>query len=185
VDWQLVHPTADGSRCSGEKATHAGVTDREEDGVTNQHELGAIARALIDSSLYMALGTADEAGRPWVSPVYYAPATYTEFIWVSSPEARHSRNVATRPDVSIVIFDSRVPIGTGQGVYMPAVAEELTGDAVARGIDIFSRRSENHGARAWTREDVLPPARHRLYRAIASEHFVLGPQDQRMPVTVE
>jgi hypothetical protein len=32
---------------------------------------------------------------------------------------------------------------------------------------------------------VRPPARHRLYRATASEHFVLGPQDQRTPVSLE
>jgi len=34
-------------------------------------------------------------------------------------------------------------------------------------------------------EDVSPQARHRLYRAIASEHFVLDPQDGRTPVSLE
>jgi pyridoxamine 5'-phosphate oxidase-like protein len=32
--------------------------------------LGTIARTIIDSNFYMTLGTADENGRPWVSPVY-------------------------------------------------------------------------------------------------------------------
>jgi hypothetical protein len=41
---------------------------------------------------------------------------YREFFWVSSPDSTHSRNLAGRPDVSIVIFDSSVPISTGQGV---------------------------------------------------------------------
>ena len=77
--------------------------------------------------MYMVLGTADESGQPWVSPVYYASAEYKEYYWVSSPEVRHSRNIAIRPQVSIVIFDSQAPIGTGQGVYMSAIAEELTG----------------------------------------------------------
>jgi uncharacterized protein YhbP (UPF0306 family) len=144
----------------------------------------AIARAIIDSNLYMTLGTADETGRPWVSPVYYAPAGYTKFYWVSSPEAQHSRNLAARPEVSIVIFDSRQPIGTGQGVYMPAFAVELKGEDLDRGIGIFSRRSREHGASEWTREDVTPPSRHRLYRAVASGHSVLGPHDRRIPVTV-
>lgn len=151
----------------------------------NQQELGTIARTIIDSNLYMTLGTADEIGRPWVSPVYYAAAGYTEFFWVSSPEARHSRNLAARPEMSVVIFDSGVPINTGQGVYMSAVADELTGDDLDRGIDIFSRRSQAHGASVWTRFDVGPPARHRLYRATASEHFVLDPQSQRIPVSME
>jgi hypothetical protein len=66
---------------------------------------------------------------------------------------------------------------------MTAVAEELVD--VGEGIEVFSLRSEEQGLRAWTREDVLPPARHRLYRAIASEHFVLDPHDQRLPVRVD
>jgi uncharacterized protein YhbP (UPF0306 family) len=153
--------------------------------VTHREELGAIAKAIIDSNSYLVLGTADENGLPWVSPVWYAPDEYRQFFWVSSPEARHSRNVAARPQVSIVIFDSQAPVGTGQGVYMSAVAEELTGDEVDRGIRFFSRRSVAQGAGAWTADDVRPPARHRLYRATASEHFVLGPQDQRMAVSLE
>lgn len=62
------------------------------------------------------------------------------------------------------------------------VAEELGGDELDRGIGIFSRRSEAHGASAWTREDVTSPAR--LYRATASEHYVLGEKDRRIPVKV-
>jgi uncharacterized protein YhbP (UPF0306 family) len=143
-----------------------------------------MARAIIDSNLYMTLGTADEEGRPWVSPVYYAPEGYARFYWVSSPEATHSRNIAARPEVAIVVFDSRAPIGSGQGVYMSAVAEELTGADLDRGIAIFSRRSQAYGASEWTRDDVLPPARHRLYRATAAEHSVLGPQDRRTSVTI-
>lgn len=156
--------------------------------MNQQEDLGAIARAIIDANLYMVLGTADETGRPWVSPVYYAAAGYTEFFWVSSPEATHSRNIAARPQVSIVVFDSQVPIGTGQGVYMSSVAEELEVDDLDRAIEVFSRRSEEHGGqREWTLEDVRPPAPYRLYRATASEHSVLDPAaspDHRTPVTI-
>ena len=66
------------------------------------------------------LATADAAGRPWPTPVYYATAGYQKFVWVSRPDARHSRNVEERPDVGIVVFDSRVPINAGQAVYMDA-----------------------------------------------------------------
>jgi nitroimidazol reductase NimA-like FMN-containing flavoprotein (pyridoxamine 5'-phosphate oxidase superfamily) len=153
--------------------------------VKHEAELGATARAIIEAGRYMTLGTADEPGLPWVSPVWYAPAEYRQFFWVSSPEARHSRNIAARPQVSVVIFDSQAPIGTGQGVYMSGAAEELAANELERGIAIFSRRSEAHGARAWTREDVQSPARHRLYRFVASEHFVLTDGDRRTQVSVE
>ena len=134
--------------------------------------------------MYMTLGTADGDGRPWVSPVYYAVAGYREFFWVSSPEATHSHNIEGRPEVAIVIFDSRAPVGTGQGVYISATAEELEDVELDRDIEIYSRRSLEHGAGEWTRDDVTPPARHRLYRATALEHSVLGERDERTPVTV-
>ena len=138
-------------------------------------ELGAIARTIIDSNNYMTLGTADENGLPWPSPVWYAPSEYREFFWVSSPDVRHSRNLAARPELGIVIFDSTVPVGAGQGVYMSAIAEQLTDDKLDRGIEIFSRRSEVKGARVWTPDEVAPPSPYRLYRATVSEHSMLDP----------
>jgi nitroimidazol reductase NimA-like FMN-containing flavoprotein (pyridoxamine 5'-phosphate oxidase superfamily) len=146
-----------------------------------------VARNIIDSMMYMVLGTADDSGQPWVSPVYFASEGYREFYWVSSPEARHSRSIATRSQVSIVVFDSRVPIGTGQGVYMSAVAEELAGTDLEQGIEIFSRTSLRHGGHEWKPEDVRTPALYRLYRATVQEHWVLDPAghpDHRTPVTL-
>jgi nitroimidazol reductase NimA-like FMN-containing flavoprotein (pyridoxamine 5'-phosphate oxidase superfamily) len=150
-------------------------------------DLAATAREIIDQSMYMVLGTADEAGRPWVSPVYFAAGEYSHFYWVSLPDAQHSRNLAGRPEVSIVVFDSGVPIGTGQGVYMSARAEELAGEDVERAIEIFSRRGEKHGGRSWSADDVRPPAPHWLYRASVDRHWMLDkdsrPGDRRTPVT--
>ena len=139
-------------------------------------DLDAVARKILDANLYMVLGTADADGRPWASPVYYAAAGYTEFFWVSLPEARHSVNIAARPEVSIVVFDSQVPISTGQGVYMSAVAEQLDGDEMERGVDVFSRRGVGHGGRPWTADDVRGSVPLRLYRATVTEHSVLDPR---------
>ena len=75
--------------------------------MNQQQNLGMLARTIIDSNMYMVLGTADEDGQPWVSPVYYASEDYKQFYWVSSPEVRHSRNIVLRPQISIVIFDSQ------------------------------------------------------------------------------
>jgi Pyridoxamine 5'-phosphate oxidase len=148
-------------------------------------DLDEVARAIIDGNRYMVLGTADEGGRPWVSPVYFAPSGYSELYWVSSPQAQHSRNLAARPELSIVVFDSQAPVGEGQGVYMSSVAELPTGVDLELGIEIFSRASVSHGARPWTLEDVQEPASLRLYRARVSEHWVLDPErrpDQRTRV---
>jgi hypothetical protein len=141
----------------------------------SQQDLAAVARAIIDTNLYMTLGTADEHGRPWVSPVFYASHRYTEFYWISSPEVTHSRNLATRPQLSIVIFDSQVPAGTGEAVYMTATAEELAGTDVDRGIEIYPGPAAR-GGRTLTSEQLLPPAPYRLYRATVSQHSMLCPR---------
>ena len=143
---------------------------------------GAAARAVIDSNRYMTLGTADEDGRPWVSPVWFAHSGYREFFWVSSPDARHSRNLAARPDLAIVIFDSQVPEFGAEAVYISASAEQLADDALERGIEVFARKSEADGLPPWSRADVEGSAKHRLYRAVASEHYSLNQHDERVPV---
>jgi hypothetical protein len=90
-------------------------------------------RGIIEASRYLVLATADGAGRPWNSPLYFAHIGFTEFFWVSSRDVTHSRNIAVRPEAAIVIFDSQVPIGAGHGVYMSAVAELLEGGQTAQG----------------------------------------------------
>jgi nitroimidazol reductase NimA-like FMN-containing flavoprotein (pyridoxamine 5'-phosphate oxidase superfamily) len=142
----------------------------------------AAARAVIDANSYMTLGTADESGLPWVTPVWFAHSGYREFLWVSSHEARHSRNLETRSEVSIVIFDSQVSPGDAEAVYVSAKAEELSGDELESRVEVFSRKSEADGLPAYSRADVQEPARLRLYRAVATEHFALGEGSRRIPV---
>jgi nitroimidazol reductase NimA-like FMN-containing flavoprotein (pyridoxamine 5'-phosphate oxidase superfamily) len=142
-------------------------------------ELCAIARSIVDSNRFMTLATADGDGRPWASPVWYAPDGYREFLWVSSPGSTHSRNIETRAEVAIVIFDSHLT-GGWNALYMSAAAERL--DEVDEAVEILSRRSVEQGFPVWTPEDVLAPAHHRLYRSTATEHFVLDPHDRRLPV---
>jgi pyridoxine/pyridoxamine 5'-phosphate oxidase len=145
-------------------------------------ELVALAREIIDSNRYMTLGTADESGLPWTTPVWFATEDYRQFVWVSRSEARHSRNLAARPQLSIVIFDSQVPVGSAKAVYMSAIAKQLTDAELDRGLAIFNGRSEAQGLTPWTLEKVSGSAEFRLYRADALEHFVLGARDQRLPV---
>jgi len=142
------------------------------------------ARAIIDANLYLVLATADGTGRPWNSPVYFAHDGYAEFLWVSAPEAEHSHNIATRPQVGIVIFDSHAPIGTGQGVYIGATAEQVGSDNLTRGIETFSQRSIGHGGAAWTVKDVQAESGLRLYWAAAESYSILakdGQPDHRIP----
>ena len=142
----------------------------------------AVFEAVVSANEYMVLATADAAGVPWASPVWFATVDSTEFFWVSSPNARHSQNLAVRPGLAITIFDSRQAPGTGQGAYISALATQVAEDEVDEGMAIFSAASQRAGMRPWGRADVMPPARHRLYRATAAERFVLSPRDERLAV---
>jgi Pyridoxamine 5'-phosphate oxidase len=150
----------------------------------NEDRDHALARKIIDGSLYMVLATADQTGQPWSSPVYYASSGYRDFFWISQPDATHSVNLRERREVGIAIFDSSQPIGTGEGVYVLGVARELPAHETAEGIEIFSKRSVEHGGDAVTVEDVSPPARHRLYQATAEAMYVLDDHDHRVEVSL-
>jgi uncharacterized protein YhbP (UPF0306 family) len=158
--------------------------------MNQQEDFAAMAKAIIDSTLYMVLGTVDESGQPWVSPVYFTASKYKEFYWISSPQTKHSRNIAQRSQISIVIFNSQVPVGKAQAVYMVATAEEMTGSDLERGLIVYNGRFPDparHGVQDTRLEEVRPPGLYRLYRAVALEHWVLDPYaspDRRTPVTV-
>ena len=144
------------------------------------------ARAILDSGRYVVLATADTDGVPWASPVWFATEDYRELFWVSYPDARHSKNIAGRPQIAIVVFDSTVPANSGQAVYMSATAEQVTDPAaIEHGIGIFSRESVRQGSEGWEVGRVTGDARLRLYRASVQEHSILDPdvpQDVRVVV---
>jgi nitroimidazol reductase NimA-like FMN-containing flavoprotein (pyridoxamine 5'-phosphate oxidase superfamily) len=158
-------------------AVHDG---REAPEVTNEDD----ARAIIDANAYLTLATADGAGTPWASPVWFAHDAYVRFVWVSRPDARHSRNVGVRADVGIVVFDSTVPMYAGQAVYVEATAGVVADAELDRLIGVFSQRSEAQGGRPWGVVDVAGDAPLRMYVARASAHYVLGPDDRRLRVTL-
>jgi pyridoxine/pyridoxamine 5'-phosphate oxidase len=139
------------------------------------------ARAIVVASAYMTLATADADGQPWATPVWYAPESSGDLLWVSRPDARHSLNLAARPQLGIVIFDSHAVPGTGVGVYIAATAAEVPEDEREEAIAVFSDRSRSQGLAAWAAADVTAPAPHRLYRATAVERFY-GEHDRRTRV---
>jgi hypothetical protein len=81
----------------------------------------------------------------------------------------HSRNIAVRPEIAIVIFDSGVTPDQAEAVYLAASAEQVTD-----GIETFSEQSVAQGLPAWTLDDVTAPARLRLYRATVTDRWILG-----------
>jgi hypothetical protein len=85
--------------------------------------------------------------------------------------------------VAITIYDSHGP-GSWQSVYMRARAERVGDDELAAGIAVYAAQSQKQGLPEWTLAQVTGPAKHRLYRATATEHFLLDDHDERVPVAL-
>jgi nitroimidazol reductase NimA-like FMN-containing flavoprotein (pyridoxamine 5'-phosphate oxidase superfamily) len=136
-----------------------------------QERLALMARGIIDANKYMTLATAGADGSPWASPVFFTPDGYRDLYWVSSPTARHSRNLLDRPAVAIVVFDSHAPVGEAGAVYMRARAGELPDDEIEAGAERYASRFPD--LKYFTPEELRAPAPYRLFRAEVAEHSVL------------
>ncbi|MFY1687862.1 pyridoxamine 5'-phosphate oxidase family protein [Plantactinospora sp. WMMB782] len=143
-------------------------------------DLAVHARRLLDTNAFLTLGTVDQGGRPWTCPVYFAAAGLREFYWVSETDTVHSRNLSDRPDVSIVVFDSSVRPYHGRALYASGTAGELRSDDLERGLRVYPGPSERGGT-VLTRDDVTGSSPYRLYRATASDLWVLCPREPRQP----
>ena len=152
-------------------------------------DLAELARRVIDETKYMALGTADETGHPWVSPVWFACEDHRHFHWVSTHDTRHSRNIAARPEVALAIYDPSVAIGAAAAVYINGNAQELTGEELERGLEIFDRLSRTNDGPGWQLSDVQAPSIRtgstaRLPRSISSSSAAVIPRANRASTAV-
>jgi uncharacterized protein YhbP (UPF0306 family) len=120
---------------------------------------------------YLVLATADAAGSPWASPVFYAADGEHRLLWVSSPDSRHSRNIAERPEVAITVFDTDAPIGRAEALYLESTAGPVADDALSPAVALLNSRlpARQH----LTADDLTPAGPLRVYEARVRQHHVL------------
>ena len=149
------------------------MTD-EEDGVAETDagvDLWWMVPQLLNANHYCVLATADAAGEPWATPVFFAARHDRELFWVSSPTSRHSRNIAVRPTIGITIFDSTAPIGGAEALYLEAHAGPLDSSLHPQALEVLNSRLPPPQALSLT--DLPPAGPLQPYRATAIRHYVL------------
>jgi nitroimidazol reductase NimA-like FMN-containing flavoprotein (pyridoxamine 5'-phosphate oxidase superfamily) len=130
----------------------------------------------------MTLATADAAGRPWISPVWFAPHD-DGFLWISRPDSRHSRNLAERQELALVIFDSTARPAERQALYVEAVAEQLDGERCDAAVARFSEHSVADELEPLGVDAVTGSGPFRMYHAAVTAAFMLEDErDFRIPV---
>lgn len=138
-------------------------------------DLAEHARTLLDRNRYLTLGTVGADGRPWTTPVYFAAAGIRDYYWISEIDAEHSRNLAERPAVSLVVFDSTVEPYHGRAVYASGSARTVPDGDIDAGLSVYPGSGER-GVPTMTRDDVSGSSPYRLYRVTASDVWVLCPR---------
>lgn len=85
----------------------------------------ARAGQIVQKILYVTIASVSSANEPWNTPIYSAFDNDGNFYWASSPLAQHSRNIDANGKAFLAIYDSTVPEGAGEGVYVEARAAAL------------------------------------------------------------
>ncbi len=126
------------------------------------------ARQTLTAIANAALATVSADGTPWNSAIYVAFDATLTFFWCSHNTAVHSRNLVASADVSLLLFDSTVPDGTGHGVYVSGKAAELNDRAaIEHALTCVAKRRRQPVKPV---DDFMAPSVRRAY-AMIPEHI--------------
>lgn len=132
----------------------------------------AKAKSIISKILYITIATATKSGTPWNSPVYSAYDDNYNFYWASDQNGQHSKNIRENSKIFIVIYDSTVPEGTGEGVYIQANAYELTDtDEIIRALKCLDKRVSK---KPHSSDQFLGKMPRRVYKAVPEKFWLNG-----------
>jgi uncharacterized protein YhbP (UPF0306 family) len=121
------------------------------------YRIAAVARRLLDASTLCAIASVSAGGRAHVNTAYFAVGPHFEIVWLSGPDAQHSRNLRTNPSAAIAVSESTQSWGgQDRGIQLFGSAREAAG-RVARGCEhIYVTRFQRFKAADF--------AAYRLYR---------------------
>lgn len=135
------------------------------------------ARDIISKIIYINIASVSKGGEPWNTPVYSAFDSDYNFYWASWKENQHSTNIAENPDVFLTVYDSTAPEGTGEGVYIQAIAHELKDvEEIRQALAILYRR-KNQDPEKRKPEWFLGDYPRRVYKAIPERVWMNGNGD--------
>ena len=106
-------------------------------------ELRQFLRAFLAQHNTMTLATVDAAGAPHAAAVFFAADDALNLYFLSSPNSRHSVNLARQPLVAATIQSDNQAWQTIQGAQVEGTARMVEGPAeLVRAVQIYARRFE-------------------------------------------
>lgn len=137
------------------------------------------AKKIIKDVIYLTLATCDKNRNPWCTPVYTACNDNYEFFWASGFETRHSVNIRENPKIGAALYDSSLPEGEGEALYMDGIAAELLPETWQDGLNLLRGRS-NFPDKYFPYDDYQRLGPVRIYKFTPRSFYVLHPKgDER------
>lgn len=125
---------------------------------------GNRAKEIIEQVIYLNIATVDTNNQPWNTAVFYAYDEDLNFYWGSDKDSQHSQNILANDKVFITIYDSSVPAGEGEGVYIQAEAKEVTdSEEIKKAHTLLQNRRP---VPYWKLEQMMGNGAVRVYKAV-------------------
>ncbi len=137
----------------------------------------ATAKQIIKKILYITIATVSAENQPWNTPVYSSYDEDFTFYWASDQNSEHSQNIAQNNKVFLVIYDSTVQEGKGEGVYVQATASIVEEEEeVTRALTyLYTRKGDDPDKR--TAEEFMGEHPRRVYKAVPEKMWINGNGD--------
>jgi uncharacterized protein YhbP (UPF0306 family) len=139
-------------------------------------DLPVFLQDLLTRVSYVSIATVGRDRRPWNTPMVGHFDDQMNLYWVTAKGSQHSRNIATNPQVFVVVYDTSAALGMGLGLYLQMRAEELRSEAavnISRTLCSmnFTESIQNH-------PDFLGDCPRRMYKAIPECAWCNGSIDE-------
>ena len=114
---------------------------------------------LLEASKLCAIATV-AGSRAYVNTAYFAWSSDFRLVWISDPEAQHSKNLGRNSSVAVAVFDSGQVWGKpDRGLQLIGRASEVGGRRADAARGVYAARFpdyEGHGASAYQCYEFRP-----------------------------
>lgn len=134
------------------------------------------AKEIVATINYITIASVTPDGLPWNSPVFSNFDEDYNFYWGTHRDSQKAQNIRANENVFLVIYDSTVPSGAGEGVYIKAKAHEITEPSEVKRV--FELLKTRHATPFWDFAAVSKTGPIRLYKATPKQAW-MNDGDQR------
>jgi len=137
---------------------------------------------LLDASTLCAIATVARNGGAYINTAYFAWSPKLDLVWLSEPQAKHSRNVRSDGTAAVAVYDSSQSWGKpDRGIQLFGSASEAADAAAADAEATYANRFPDYrrGDLGAYRFYVFHPSRLKLFdeRDLGAGRFVVARVD--------